>query len=809
VLSGDLKHLEVDLPRGLIGNATITPKCSIAEVLFASCPADTIVGSLEASVGAPEFLEGVGDLPSTTVTEYPPVPIFNVEPLEGEPAAFVSLPATFPLRSDTSVGPAGDYRVHATSEGLTELATIVSSKITFFGVPFDHTGAGARKPLMTNPTECSGNPLEANADAFSWEHPDVHVFASTTLRAITGCDKLRFQPSIVMQPSTSSAGTPSGYSVDVNVPQNEDASALGTPTLKDASVTFPEGVTLSPAVAHGLGSCSDAQFGLHSDAAVACPDSSQIGSIGLTTPLLEDKLEGSVFVGEPLPGNRYRVFFTIGEGKVLVKLEGKVTLDPSTGQVTATFLENPPLPFSNLRVELKGGANAALVNPTACGTKTGSASLTPSAGNAVTATASFQIAGNCSSAGFSPKLNAGVTSSAAGQPAPFVLQLTREDGEQNISRISATLPEGLLAKLAGVPLCPDVQAATGDCPSATQVGTTTVGVGAGSDPLYIPQAGKAPTAVYLAGPYKGAPYSLVVEVPAQAGPFDLGVVSVRTALQVDPTTTQVTAESDPLPQILEGVPVAYRDVRVEINRPDFTLNPTSCRPMSVASTIVSAQGATANPSNPFQVTSCGELDFAPTLALSLKGALKRTGNPALTAVLKAPPGQANIAKTQVILPRSEFIDNSHVNNPCTRVQFNAGDCPAKSILGTATAYSPLLEKPLTGPVYFRSNGGERTLPDLVADLNGQIHVVLVGFIDSVKSGKEGSRVRTRFLSVPDAPVSKFVLSLKGGNKGLIENSVNLCRSPQQASVQTEGQNGKDHDFTAPLGTSCGSKSKKK
>jgi hypothetical protein len=428
----------------------------------------------------------------------------------------------------------------------------------------------------------------------------------------------------------------------------------------------------------------------------------------------------------------------------------------------------------------------------------------------VTATSTFTIDEGCANAGqFTPTLEAGTTAPSAGKPSPFTLRITQRSGQQNLSVIEATLPKGVLAKLAGVQLCGNAEAATGNCPMGSQVGTTTVGAGAGPSPIYVPQPGRAPTAVYLAGPYNGAPYSLVVKVPAEAGPFNLGTVTVRNSLYVDPTTTQVTAKSDPLPQILDGVPISYRDVRVDITRNDFTINPTSCEPMQVTSVLTAISGQTASPATRFQVAGCDALGFSPKLSLQLKGQTKRTGNPAVNAVLTAPPGQANIAATTVILPKSSFIDQSHVDNPCTRVQFSADACPANSILGTAVAYTPLIDKPLEGPVYFRSNGGERTLPDIVADLNGQIHVVLVGFIDSVKVGKESSRVRTRFASVPDAPVSKFVLKLKGGKRGLIENSQNLCKVKPVATVQMTGQNGKPHDFKQKIGTSCGSGKKSK
>jgi len=363
-----------------------------------------------------------------------------------------------------------------------------------------------------------------------------------------------------------------------------------------------------------------------------------------------------------------------------------------------------------------------------------------------------------------------------------------------------TMPPGVLAKLAGVTLCPDDRAGSADCPEASQVGDTTVAIGFGPSPLWVPQRGKSPTAVYLAGPYEGAPYSLVVRTPAEAGPFDLGDVIVRVALRVDPTTTQVTAVSDPLPQILEGVPISYRDVRVDLDRPQFTVNPTSCDPMQASGSAGSIAGASATFSDRFQVGGCRALPFKPDLGLRLRGATNRGGDPALSATLKMPKGGANIAWARVILPSSMQIDNAHINNPCTRVQFDAGICPKKSILGTARATSPLLGESLSGPVYFRSNGGERELPDLVADLHGPIHVVLVGWIDAKKK-----RIRTTFANVPDAPVSNFKVSLFGGQRGLLENNRNLCVSSGRPLVQFNGQNGKMADSRKPLQISCKSK----
>jgi hypothetical protein len=830
---GYARQTKVELPPGLVGNPTAVPRCAAS--LFA--PITALGGKTFCPIATQV---GIATLTYGPSADFPPriaeLPVFNLNPSPGAAATIGFLP-TVPVTVDLRVRTGGDYGITAISRNISQAINFYAIEIELWGVPAAASHDAERyRPGQFSPGDASGNPLESGIppvafiqmpsqcgvgrpsvlEATSWESDLTHTYLSEP-QEVGGCDRPSFGPSVQAKPDTSQAGAPAGLAVDVRVPQSADPNGVATPPVKTTVVTFPQGMAVNPSSANGLSGCAPDQIELNGPNPGACPESSKIGSVSIATPLLKNPVEGSIYLATQgtNPFNSLLAVYVSAvepETSIVVKLAGKVVPDPATGRLVATFEDTPQLPFENFHLQLKGGATAPFVLPANCGTYTTHAEITSWArpGEPISSDSSFSVSQGCGAgSSFSPKLQAGSSDPVGGAFSPFLLRITREDGEQNLSRIEATLPEGVLAKLAGVPLCPDAQAASGDCPASSQVGTTTVGVGAGPSPIYVPQPGKAPTAVYLAGPYKGAPYSLVVKVPAQAGPFDLGTVTVRNGLYVDPTTTQVTAKSDPLPQILEGIPLSYRDVRVEINRPDFTVNPTSCEPQQVASVLTSIAGTTARPSARFGVADCGELAFKPKLALSLKGQMKRTGNPALSATLTAPAGQANIAKTTVILPKGTFIDQSHVANPCTRVQFAAGACPAKSILGTAVAYSPLLEKPLEGPVYFRSNGGERKLPDIVADLDGQIHVVLVGFIDSVKSGKETSRVRTRFLSVPDAPVSKFTIALKGGKRGLIENSLDLCISRPTATVQMTGQNGKPNDFEQKVSTTCGEGKKPK
>jgi hypothetical protein len=564
-----------------------------------------------------------------------------------------------------------------------------------------------------------------------------------------------------------------------------------------------------------------------------CPDASKLGTVTIKSPaVIDHPLEGDVYLATPHqnPFNSLlAIYITVNDPKsgVVVKLPGLIEADPKTGQLTATVTEAPQLPFEDLELSFFKGAGAPLKTGIACGTSEVKTDMVPWSapeGATMHPSDSFTIdhgagGGPCvkdeASAPNAPKFEAGTVTPKAGAYTPFSLKLTRADGTQQLTGIDTILPKGLIARLAGTPYCSDAalaaaatktgkaEQASPSCPAASKVGSVTVGAGAGPTPFYT--SGNA----YLSGPYKGAPLSLAVVTPAVAGPFDLGTVVVRNALHVDPASAVVHAVSDPFPSILEGIPLDLRSIALNLDKPEFTKNPTSCAPFAITGLAQALSGQSAPLNEHFQVGSCNKLAFKPKLHISLHGEAKRSGNPALTAVLKMGAGQANIAKTTVLLPASQFIDTNHINNPCTRVQFNADQCPASSILGAARAFTPLLDQPLEGPVYFRSNGGERELPDLVADLRGQIHVTLVGFIDTVPiKGTEKARIRTTFADIPDAPVSKFLLRLYGGKRGLIENSKNLCRGIGPAGVQMDGHNGKLFDFDVKLGTSCPAAKKK-
>jgi hypothetical protein len=793
----NVRTTDVKLPAGIVADPTAGPTCSRedlanAGVIVDKCPAD-------ARVGSATIISGPGR--NSTLVEG----IYNLARPADAPALFgfnvlsVVVIVTPRVVPDASVP--GGYRVVAHVGPIPQALGIEVSELEFSR----KTATAMARPFMTNSTNCLPTPASTEGTVSSWQHPDAFTGASFSSDfdgipfVNEGCERVPFDPSVEVQPTSDSAGGPTGLNVDLEVPQNGAVDGIATAHVRKVEMTLPLGMGISAAAAAGQGACSPAEIGLGSNAAPACPESANLGTVTVKSPVLDEELHGDVILAQQKDnpfGSLLALYLTVKGPGFYLKLPGRIDVDPGTGQVTTVFDNAPQLPFEELELSLRTGATAPLQAPPACGTYNAHTKITSWASSVpVSLDSPITIDEGCAVGGFSPGLRAGTTNPVGGRFSPFNLQITRSDGEQNISRIEATLPEGLLAKLAGVPLCSDAGASTGDCPAASQVGTATVGVGPGSSPIYVPQPGKAPTGVYLAGPYKGAPYSLVVKVPGQAGPFDLGTVTVRNALNVDPTTTRVTASSDPLPQILEGIPLAYRDVRVEVNRPGFMVNPTSCEPMKVDSTIVSAVGATANPSARFQVAGCDGLAFEPRLALKLQGSTRRGGYPKLGATLRMPRGGANVTKAAVTLPHSEFLAQEHIQTICTRVQYAAQSCPKGSIYGRAKAYSPLLDKPLEGPVYLRSSN--HPLPDLVASLDGQIHVDLAGRIDSHNRG-----IRTTFWAVPDAPVSSFVLQMRGGAKSLLVNSTGLCAKPHRAEATFQAHNGKARALRPAVQAHC-------
>jgi hypothetical protein len=884
------RDIVVQLPPGFLGNPLATPRCSITAFRADRyCPNDTAVGIVD----LPVFVRGSGGL-NYNYRE----PVYNMAPGRGEPALFafhIYAPAVN-VFIHVHLDPARNYALTATVPQITAEGWTRSSDLALWGVPADaahdawrgfggqgtgrvgpgcvetFTGASfgscpsdaqPARAFLSNPADCDGRPVVTRIAIDSWTEPgrldpegepDLSDPAWKTDTAIAppveGCDKLRFggpeaPVSLDMRPASGAAATPSAYTATLKLPYNEntvgltsygdESPVLANPTLRDTTVTLPEGVVVNPSSANGLAACSSAQIGLATAPGTVpirfdgkpaqCPDASKIGTLEVHSPLIDHPLEGAVYLAaqDDNPFHSLLAIYLAVEDPqtgIIVKLAGRVTPDPGTGQLGATFTENPQLPFTELKLSFFGGPHASLTNPATCGTYAITSTLTPWSAPqtpAVISKSAFEVTsgpngGACAASvdrqPNSPSFEAGTVSPFAGTYSPFVLHLRREDGSQQLKGLDLTLPPGLTGRLAGVPYCSEqalalaatrdgrYEGAHPDCPSASQVGTVDVAAGAGPDPFH------ARGTAYLAGPYKGAPLSIAIVTPAVAGPFDLGTVVVRTALYVDPETARITARSDPLPTILQGIPLDIRQVDLRLDRPGgFTVNPTSCEAMSITGQATSVTGAVAPLSNSFQVGGCKGLEFKPRLKIQLNGATRRVGHPALTAVLTARSGEANIGRAQVNLPHGEFLDQGNLNKTCTRPVLLAGNCPKSSVYGHAKAWTPLLEEPLEGNVYLVGGYGYK-LPALVAELNGQVKILLVGKVDSGKN----KGIRNTFEVVPDAPVSRFELSMKGGKRyGLLENSENLCRASRakrRAIVRFTGQNGAVDHYKPVVRNQC-------
>jgi hypothetical protein len=677
------------------------------------------------------------------------------------------------------------------------------------------------------------------------------------------CAGIPFNPTIHVDGGTNAVDSPAAVTTDLEVPIEEGKpKGQETSTVRTAKVTLPQGMGLNPSAANGLAACTPEQFGKGTKSPVACPDNSRIGTATIVSEALPDQpLTGNVYVGrqesrEPESGKEFQIYVDANSSRygVDVRLIGNVIANAKTGQLTAYFDEPakdvfrggnegngggpnkdniphglPQVPFKTFRINIDNGPRpAALSSPPTCGPNKTTSDITPWSaefgGKSASPSSEFNLAKLPGGAPcpktlgerpFSPGFSAQPKSDEAGAFTPFMAHVTRPAGQQELKGLDVTLPPGATAKLAGVSYCPpEAIAAAGSrsgaeeqskpsCPGDSKIGVATVEAGTGDSPLKI--GGTA----YLAGPYEGGPLSVVVITPAIAGPFDLGNVVVRVPLFVDPETAQVHTATNALPDVYGGTKLDIRSVFLNLNRKEFTLNGTNCEKAATAGVIKGGGSDPSNPaayssfavSDPFQAKNCDKLAFKPKLKIRLFGKTKRAKHPKLRAILAARPGDANIARASVALPHALFLDQASLGSVCTRVQFAADQCPKKSIYGHARAITPLLGKPLEGPVYLRSSNN--TLPDMVAHLQGQVDIDLVGRIDSFKGG-----IRTTFDRVPDVPVTKFVMTLPGGKKGLLINSRSLCAKPVKAIIRIKGQNGKKANSKPKLRTPCKKKHKK-
>jgi uncharacterized repeat protein (TIGR01451 family) len=833
----ETKDVLSNLPPGLVGTTVNMPQCDMSRVaeyfitfgLNPTCPSDTVVGMAT-------FRLGTESGPVTWLS-----PIFNIKPAPGEPAAFAFNATYFSVRLDTSVRSNGDYGVTVSVPDLTEAATILSSSLTFWGVPADHQGPGAivgrnadtpptsfgspspnttRVPFLTNPQQCTEQ-TKADLVLDSWTEQGVFAPNPVAVGGFTGCSRLGFRTALSVLPDTLQAGAPAGYTFDLQVPQNNEPDGLATPNVKDVTVALPVGTVISPSSATGLAVCTDAQFELHSGTSGHCPRESQVGTVEIKTPALPTPLTGEVFLGSPLcdpctpaqaqDGHMIRLLLqALGESStgIIVKVEGTGSINQQTGQITTRFVNTPQLPFNELKLTLGGGPRATLTNPRTCGVATSAADLTPWSTPFTadsTPTSSYEVTG-CPEPQFNPAFAAGATNNQAGSFSPFTVSFGRTDSDQELAGLQMTLPPGLLGSVASVPLCHEPQAAQGNCGEESLIGHTLVQTGAGGEPFLV-TGGK----VFLTDGYKGAPYGLSIVVPAKAGPYTLsgttgnGTVVVRAAINVDPTTSALTITSDPLPTILDGIPLELKVVNVTIDRPGFTFNPTNCNKMAIGAKLSSAQGASATASSSYQVTNCAALGFKPAFSVSTSAKTSRLNGASLDARLTYPKdaqgNEANIAKVKVDLPKQLPSRLTTLQKACPAAVFaaNPANCPAGSTIGIAKATTPILPETLMGPVYFVSHGGE-AFPDLVVVLQG--NGVRVDLRAGTFISKEGITSST-FKQVPDVPINSFELYLPEGTNSALAAHGNLCTTKLAMPTLFVAQNGAEiHESTKIAVTGC-------
>jgi hypothetical protein len=839
-----VRDLVVDTPPGFIGNPTAVGECTQAQLANYHCPPSSQVGRIDLHLYPSNSGTFSVFLPYTTG-------VFNMSHPRGTVADLAFSVFENPVHIKVSLDPANQYAIRSDVPNVNETVQVYDQRLILWGIPADPShdaerctlfsssfdvsdedcSAGtARKPFLSVPTQCGVEHVMRLHNYDSWQQASVFgpEIDYTMPGETTDCDKPRFEPEVEIEPTGKQANTPTGLDVHVKVAQYENPNALATPPVKRFTVKLPEGMSLSPSFADGLSSCSLAQMQLGNNRPVECPDASRIGEVSLHTPLLPKAAEGSMYLAAQKDnpfGSTFALLLVIHDTEergVLIKIPGRIDVDEATGQITTVFNDTPQFPFDDLTLKFRSGPRAPLVSPPTCGKQTIGVEVASYAQpqNPVDASNTYDVTEgpngtpcppDSAHRGFHPSFSGGTLNPVAGSYSPFLFRLSREDSEQELSQVTTTLPEGLVAKIAGVPACPNesiasISTALGSgrhelehpaCPAASQIGTVSAGLGAGPGPNYFD--GK----VYLAGPYKGAPLSLAVVTPGLAGPFDLGNVVVRVALYVDPDTTQVKAVSDPFPTILHGVILRVRDVRLRLDRSNTVINPTSCARMQVAGAISGTGGALFGVASPFQVGSCSDLVFKPKLTLRLFGGTHRGSHPKLKATVAFPPGGANTATASVALPHSEFLDQGHIGTVCTRVQFAAEACPQASIYGTFKAKTPLLDEELHGNIYLRSSSHE--LPDLVAAARGgRINGNLVGRIDSVNGG-----IRSSFEFVPDVPFTRASFSFFGGSKGLLVNSRDICRAPARAIAKFTGHNGDALTLHPALKSACAKAKKAK
>ena len=800
---GNVKDVRVDLPQGLSVNPEATIQCTEAELNASACPPESQVG-VDDATGTADFELGVR---ATLPQEFP---VFNMVRNPGEPARFgveIKIPLVANVRSyleggiswhhetetaESSGVPTGDYHEFFEIKEFPKSPELVESRLIFWGVPQEHSGVGTPTAFLTLPSTCSSKPITyLHVDSYQ-EPGNFLKYQNETPQATAGCGSLAFHPGISLEAEPAQSDQPDGVKGALHVPlTTASPSQPNSPNVNTAEVTLPEGMTLNPSAAHELASCTDAQIGLGTNNAIACPAGSQVGTVVVEAPgVPAGALTGSIYLAQqesqvPESGREFRVFLVAEAPQfgVGVRLEAQLRVNQQTGRVTAVIANSPQIPFENFRLQLKGGALAPFANPLPCEVGQIAAAVTPYTGEpAALASSPFATTGCASSPPpFKLTQSTQTQSSKAGAYTPYTLNLARADGQQYLERVSTTLPAGLLGAIPSVTLCGEPQAAQGTCAAASQIGTATVLAGSGPSPY----AFSGP--VSLTGPYGGAPYGLSIPIPAVAGPFNLGTVVTRATLNVGLYSGRVTATSV-LPTVVGGVPLRLKDISVAISRANFLFNPTNCGALASETVLGSTFGASQSLSTPLTVSGCSGLPFKPSLSASTGAKSSKANGASLEVKVTQGAHQANIRQVILSLPRALPSRLTTLQKACPVAQFEAGEppgsCPSTSRVGGATVSTPVLAGKLTGPAYLVSHGGG-AFPDLDLIVRGDgVEVVLVGHTQ-IASGTTTSKFET----LPDVPITGVAVDLTTGLRSLLGANGVLCKEPLTAPTTIIAQSG--------------------
>jgi hypothetical protein len=823
-------------PEGIFGNPNAVPRCTSSDYAQQRCPSNTQVGLITVYAGYegdPDHLLGTAPMYDLTPGPHTALLGFTVPILD------------IPINIPVNVRTGGDYGLRFTVSNMTQLTPLAGAHLTFWGFPADEVhdverfakgspgnpagcpgladascvGLPAKAgiavhPFTDNPTTCPGNSLPVRLAVETYQDPGHFSHADGSYPPITECEKEVFKPVLTVKTTTNEADSASGLDITLNDPQFLGFAASPS-ELQAATVVLPPGLTINPDAADGQTACTDSEARFGSEEPAECPDNAKIGTVGIHSVALDGTLEGSIYIGEPKPGNQYRFFMTVDGFGIHAKLIGTFRPDPATGQVTAYFEDLPQVPFDLIEVHLFASDRGLIATPTTCRLYEVHGVFYPWNKTLPQVNSNSNISIEAGPNGstcpgalrpFSPRLAAGTSHSVAGAFTDFSLQLDRDDGDQFLGDLNFAMPPGLTGSLRGITYCPEasitaaarnpgrVEASAPSCPASSQIGTTNVAAGPGGHPFH------AIGRMYMAGPFKGAPLSLVAVTPALAGPYDYGTQVVRVAIHVDPRDAHVVAISDTVPSIIGGVPIRLRSIRVNLNRPNFIINPTNCSNFAVNSQGIGDQGTVTDFSSYFHADNCSTLPFKPKLKVIQMGgrkATRRSHNPRLRFDLRTRIGDANIKSISVTLPKSFAIDQRHLGNICSRGQLAAEQCAGRQAIGTVSVRTPLLDAPLSGPAYAVSGFGK--LPHVVFILNGQVAIMPEAESSSVRGG----HLKTVVPIVPDAPVGLFRLDLFGGKHGYLVNTRSLCRSAAEVSIRYAAQNGASLTQHVKTGTACG------